>query len=96
MDQCKYCFSKRSGRFETCLICNQYYRRDRTWRLKAVYLFDNGLGLLSIAARVGKSYRKDILPLLISSNRISRREAGKYCLECSDETEYTIHGSSVS
>lgn len=91
MDRCKYCFSGRSRPFETCLTCNQYYRRDRRWRLEAVYLFDNGLGLLSIAARLNKSYRLDVIPLLVLANRISRREVEEYCLECSDGADYEIN-----
>ena len=78
--QCQYCFVEGPTFRERslCLTCKQYYRRDRLWRLHAVFLCDNGTGAFSIAQRLGKSAYEEIIPLLIDANRLSRREWEPY------------------
>lgn len=63
------------------MVCRQFYRRDRLWRVHAVFLSDNGVAPLSIAVRLNKSAHKEVIPLLIGCNRLSAQEWSGYVVE---------------
>ena len=79
--RCKYCFQSVSVAGRLCVECRQYYRRDRLWRLHAVFLSDNGKGPFSIASRLNRSAYKEIIPLLIGANRIKAQDWTQYVVE---------------